>query len=69
MLWLFGGMCKSPRAERSNLPTIKDLTTGVIYEGNEGSRWVVEESLTSSNEINVKLVLLKVEEQLIPETR
>lgn len=49
------------------MPTIKDLTTGAIYEGNEGDRWVITESLTSKEEITVVLKKLKILEELIKE--
>ncbi len=46
------------------MPTIKDLTPGVIYEGNEGDRWIVGDGINSENEITVVLKKLKIEEKL-----
>ncbi len=54
--------------ERSILPTIKDLTPGVIYEGNEGDRWIVGDSINSEDEMTVVLKKLKVVEELEKET-
>ena len=47
------------------MPTIKDLTPGVIYEGNEGERWIVGDGIQSEKEMTVTLKKLEVEEQLI----
>lgn len=49
------------------MPHINDLTTNNIFEGNNGEKWQVVEGLQDKDEINVKLVRLKVEEQIIPE--
>lgn len=49
------------------MPTIKDLTPGVIFEGNEGERWVVQDGVASADRINVELVKLEVEQLIIKE--
>ncbi len=49
------------------MPTIQDLTPGVIYQGNNGDRWVVGEGIQSETEINVILKKLEVEEEIIKE--
>jgi len=48
------------------MPHINDLSQNVIWEGNNGEKWIVDESMTSTNEINAKLKQLKVEEILVP---
>lgn len=50
------------------MPTIKDLTQGVVFEGNEGDKWIIEGAVTSPDEILVTLKRLKVVEELIKET-
>lgn len=49
------------------MPHINDLTTNTIFEGNNGEKWQVIEGVHDSESINVKLVKLKIEEQLIQE--
>lgn len=49
------------------MPTIKDLTPGVIFEGNEGDRWVVGEGIQSEDEMTIVFKKLKVVEELIEE--
>lgn len=51
------------------MPTIKDLTPGVIFEGNEGERWVVQDGVASADRINVELVKLEVKEIIDPISR
>lgn len=47
------------------MPTITDLTPGTIYEGKEGSKWIVGEGIQSEEEITVVLKKLKVETEII----
>jgi len=47
------------------MPTIKDLTPGVIYEGNEGDRWVVGDGIQSEKEMTVVLKKMEVTETVI----
>ena len=49
------------------MPHINDLSQNVIWEGNNGEKWIVTDSLSSKENINVKLSPLKVEEILIKE--
>lgn len=43
------------------MPHINDLTTGVVWEGNNGDKWVVAEGIHSEKEIMPKLVKMEVE--------
>ncbi len=49
------------------MPHINDLSQNVIWEGNNGEKWIVQEGMTSTKSISVILIPLKVEEQLIKE--
>lgn len=44
------------------MPHISDLTQGVIWQGNNGDKWIVQGSITGEDRINVELVKLQVEE-------
>jgi hypothetical protein len=55
------------KIERKFIPHISDLTQGVIYQGNEGSKWIVQGSITGEDRINVELTKLPVEELIIKE--
>lgn len=47
------------------MPHISDLVQGVIWQGAEGSKWIVQGSITGEDRINVELVKMEVEEELI----
>lgn len=49
------------------MPHINDLSQNVIWEGNNGEKWIVKEGFQSEKSIEVKLVPLKVVEELIKE--
>jgi hypothetical protein len=49
------------------MPHINDLTQNVVWEGNNGEKWIVENGITSAKSIDVKLVPLKIEQELIKE--
>lgn len=49
------------------MPHILDLTQGVIWQGNEGAKWVVQGGVTGEDRINVELVKMPVEELIIKE--
>ena len=44
------------------MPHINDLGQNLIFEGNNGEKWVVKRSVTDPDKINVELERLKVEE-------
>lgn len=46
------------------MPHINDLTTNNIFEGNNGEKWQVISGNHEQDEIEVKLVRLKVEEEI-----
>lgn len=47
------------------MPHINDLTAGVLWEGNNGDKWMVDSGVHDPEEINVKLKKLQMTEQLI----
>ena len=47
------------------MPHINDLSQNIVWDGNNGEKWMVEGSVNSPTEILVTLKRLKVEEQLI----
>jgi hypothetical protein len=49
------------------MPHINDLTTNNIFEGNNGEKWQVTEGTHEPDEIFVKLIRLKVDEEIIIE--
>ena len=50
------------------MPHINDLSINNIFEGNNGEKWRIAESLNETDRIIVTLVKLKVVEELIKET-
>ena len=46
------------------MPHINDLSQNVVWEGNNGEKWIIAESLSSTDELDVKLKRLKVDEKL-----
>ncbi len=49
------------------MPHTSDLGQNIIWEGNNGEKWQVVESLTSPDKIHATLERLKVEEIIINE--